>query len=105
MMVRTRRHRSPEEIEEILALYRRGGVTQRELAERHGVCLGTIQNWLRRRFPSASDGKPGWIELIPDATKPARAYRIEFRGGLTLALGPGWRAAEVRELVEAITSR
>lgn len=104
-MVSTRRHRSPEEIEKILALYSRGGVTQRELAVRHGVCLGTIQNWLRRRSRPTSDEKSGWVELIPNASKPASTYRIEFPGGMALALGPGWRAAEVRELVGVITSR
>ncbi len=104
MLALSRRRRSSAEIEEILAEYRRGGVTQRELAERHGVCPGTIQNWLRHRSGPPNEGKAGWIEMIPEATKPAATYRIEFPGGPTLVLGPGWRSTEVRQLVQIVTS-
>jgi transcriptional regulator with XRE-family HTH domain len=104
-MAPTRRRRSPVEIEEILAAYHHGGVTQRELAERHGVCVGTLQNWLRRSSASPDAGKAAWVELIPEATKPGGAYRIEFPGGPTLVLGPGWRAADVRELIQVLATR
>lgn len=105
MMSPSRRRRSPGEIEEILAIYHQGGVTQRELAERHGVCSGTIQNWLRRKSVPLEDSKAGWVELIPEAARPGDSYRIEFPGGPTLVLGPGWRAADVRELVQALATR
>lgn len=105
MMVPSRRRLSPGEINEILAVYHQGGVTQRELAERHGVCSGTIQSWLRRKSVVLDDGQAGWVELIPEVAKAGGTYRIEFPGGFTLVLGPAWQVADVRELVQVMATR
>jgi hypothetical protein len=76
------------------------------LAQQHGICVGTIQNWLRRsKAPCSSAAEAQWIELIADVPKGDSSYRIEFPGGPTLVLGSGWRPAEVRELVQTLASK
>lgn len=99
-----RRH-TQEEIKAIVARYRRGEATQRDLAGHHGICVGTLQNWLRKHVPRSGASETDWIELIPDAPKGGSPYRIEFPGGPALVLGSGWQAAEVRELVQALAAK
>ena len=94
-----RRRHAPEQVAGILAEYERGPATQREIADRHGVSVGTIQNWLRRRERQVSASGNGWIEVVAEEAAAAGAYRIELPNGRTLVLGVGWRAGEVRELV------
>ena len=36
------------DIQRLATEYEAGACTQRELAQRHGVCVGTIRNWLKR---------------------------------------------------------
>lgn len=101
---RTAPRQSPESrVLEVVRAYESGTVTQRELAIQHGVCVGTIRNWLRRmeRPPSASSDP--WIELIPEPTVPcAGGYRVECPGGYVLALPSNWEARRVRELAQTL---
>ena len=101
---RRRRH-TQEEIEAIVARYRRGEASQRDLARHHGICVGTVQNWLRKHSTLAGAPEANWIELIPEGPKGANSYRIEFPGGPTLVLGSGWRPTEVRELVQILAAK
>lgn len=101
---RRRRH-TQEEIAAIVARYRRGEATQQDLARHHGICVGTLQNWLRKHAPRSSASEDHWIELIPEVPKGGSSYRIEFPGGPALVLGSGWQAAEVRELVQALSAQ
>lgn len=94
-----RRRHSPEQIDQILAEYERGSATQREVAARYAVNVGTIQNWLRRRRRPAPASGDGWIEVVAEEPAAAGVYRIELPHGRTLVLGAGWRPGEVRELV------
>ena len=99
-----RRRHSREEIDRIVAAYERGEGTQREIANRQGVCLGTLRNWLRRqRQPRQQDAGADWLEVVPDLGNPGGCYRIEVGPGRVLVLGPGWRPAEVRELVALLS--
>ena len=99
-----RRRHSREEIARIVADYERGEGTQREIAARHGVCPGTLQNWLRRQRSSGErESGEQWVEVVADVDEPVGAYRIEVSRGRALVLGPGWRAAEVRELVALLS--
>ena len=43
----TRRHRSQDEIDKILADYRRSGLSQSAFSEDRGLALSTLSNWLR----------------------------------------------------------
>ena len=80
--------------------YQGGSLTQREMAARHGISVGTLQNWLRQqRSGKPERSGPGWIEVIPESPTAKDIYRLEFPGGQVLVLGPGWRPEEVRALV------
>ncbi len=99
-----RRRHSREEIDRIVAAYERGEGTQREIAARHGVSPGTFQNWLRRhRQPRGEKVGVDWVEVVPDLGEPNGRYRIEIGPSRVLVLGPGWRPAEVRELVALLS--
>jgi len=100
---RRRRH-SPDVIERIVAEYRGGTSTQREVAERHGICVATLQNWLRKAESLGSrDGDPRWIEVIAEAPASSGSYRIELPRGRALVLGARWRPEEVRQLVSLLS--
>ena len=101
---RRRRH-TQQEIEAIVARYQRGEASQGDLARHHGICVATLQNWLRKHAPRSGAPEASWIELIPDGPKGGSPYRIELPGGPTLVLGSGWRSAEVRELVQALAAQ
>lgn len=104
-LVPRRRRRSAAEIAAIVQQYRQGELTQRELAQQHGVCAGTIQNWLRREMGvhSQAVSPSAWIELVPEKPSSVSSYRIEFPQGPVLVLNAGWKAAEVRELARALS--
>ena len=104
-LTRRRRRRSVAEIAAIVQQYRQGELTQRELAQQHGVCAGTIQNWLRREGVRHTEALPpsAWIELVPEKPSSVSSYRIEFPQGAVLVLNAGWKAAEVRELAKALS--
>ena len=89
-------------IEKIAAEYEAGGCTQRELAERHGVSVATIQNWLRRHRASRPAGVGGWVEILPAEPRTAGDYRIELPNGRVVVLAGDWQASRVRELIEAV---
>lgn len=95
-----RRRYSAGEVQRIVAEYREGMRTQREIADQYGVCVGTLRNWLSRTSsapPARTD--PGWIEVVAEAPSLGTTYRIELPGGRALVLGSGWRTDAVRELV------
>lgn len=98
-----RRRHSKDEVARIVAEYQRGTLTQREVAEHHGVCIATIQNWLRRVQPAEPEAN-GWIEIVPSPPRSTNSYRIELPNGRVLVLGTGWQAPQVRELIEAIST-
>jgi transposase-like protein len=101
--VRDGRRHSAEEISRILEQYRSGSCTQRDLAERHGVCVATIQNWLRRSRHDVIPHPNDWIEVVAERTPMAESYRIELPNGRALVLGAEWRSTRVRELLETLS--
>lgn len=87
-------------MERIVAEYQDGSSTQREIAERHGIGVGTLRNWLRRSEASgSSSSEQPWIEVIAEAPTSSGTYRIELPQGRALVLGTRWRLEEVRQLV------
>lgn len=87
-----------------MADYERGMENQREIATRHGISPGTLQNWLRRqRSSSKRESDDPWIEVVAETPTPAAAYWIEFPGGRALVLGNGWRPNAVLELLSLLS--
>ncbi len=68
--VPTKRHRTIPEIRQLLARFRRSGVSQLHFARNEGVCLSTLRHYLKR-FPSSDTGVP------PGATRPLSVPFLE----------------------------
>ena len=87
-----------------MAEYREGTGTQREVAERHGICVATLQNWLRKSASCGSrEADQPWIEVIAEAPASSGSYRIELPRGRALVLGARWLPEEVRQLVSLLS--
>lgn len=95
----------------VLAAYDRGGTSQRQLADRFGLALSTVQNWLKRRretgaaaprqAPGATpkldaEGRAALAEIIdsaPDGTLAEWADTLAERAGCRLDPSTVWRYA------------
>ena len=121
----SRRWRSMAEREEILAAYRKSELTQREFAQGAGICVGTLQNWLRQErgqngrnvsesasvFLRASKKEARPISLLEVELEEGRhaagrgagenpaPYAIEFADGVRLWFGTRFAEEEIRRLV------
>lgn len=97
----TQRRRSPQEIEEILAAYRRSGLSQSAFCEQRGVALSSLTYWLSkarrgklRRRANGSRASAGQLvpvrlldELQPQSppgleVESARGYLIRVPVGI-----------------------
>ncbi len=92
------------DLQQIATEYEAGTCTQRELARQHGVCVGTIQNWLKRHRAGRPARTGGWVEVLPAGPRKVGEYRIELPSGRVVVLAGDWDAARVRELVEAVSA-
>jgi transposase-like protein len=110
------RWHTASEIEEILAAYRRSGLTQRVFAQEAGIGVSTLQLWLRQaqgssrsvnRKSSAGAHPPAFslleVELGGNGASAggvrAPYYEIEFRGGECLRLPAGFGENDARRLL------
>ena len=91
------------QIERAVSDYQRGDGTQRALARRYDVSVGTIRNWLRRADAHATPVAPAFVELLPMSSGSRMPYRIELPNGRSLVLPPDWEASRVRELIQLIS--
>ena len=96
-----RQRRSPAEIQQIIAEYKGGSLTQRRFAQSHGICVGTLQNWLRKE-PAGAGTQAEWIEVVPTEKAKAGYYRIELPGNRSLVLESDWQPSRVRELLQIL---
>lgn len=102
----------------MLEKYAHSGLTQRAFAESEGIGLSTLCKWLRRAREAGECGggaevaEGRWVELDAGAMEASAlcagvgrgaVYRIGFWGsGLSLEVGRGFDAGEVRSLVAAL---
>jgi len=102
---RRRQRRTAEEIQETLAEYRSSSLTQRQFAESRGICVATLQNWLRKaRSAPAEQAQSPWIEVVPGDKPRTAQYRIELPGSKALVLGSDWEPRVVRDLLQLLSS-
>lgn len=76
--------------------------------------MGTLRNWIRRHGTDVvpSSEKPGIefreisldqvLGLQPGGGRPAWEVEIRLPSGVVIALAPGFGAARLREVVEAV---
>lgn len=105
----SRKRRRREEIEEIVAAYRRSGQTQREFAASRGVPLGTLVGWLRRARSGRVSGRAEFVEVCAPVGAAAHHYELEFvreasgapRVG-ALRVAGGFDAGDLRRLLDVL---
>jgi hypothetical protein len=88
----------------VLAEYRRGGVTLRELANRTGISVSCLSGWLRKAKPEESAPEL-WVELPQGLPSPASAssiYTVRFAGGAVLVLPRGFNPEEAASLCRVL---
>src|SRR5262245_55279342 len=87
-----RRRRSPEEIRQLLGAYERSGFTQQAFADRVGVCLASVSNWLRKARQEdgwqGEDLLPRRSRLVPVTIRSTASSSFELvtPGGATLRI-------------------
>lgn len=93
-------HRSVarKEAEQLVADFKRSGLTQREFVRQRGLKLTTFQSWLYRR---AKPTAPALVEVEMRPSLPSGAtthYRLELPGGKVLSFSGPVRAEEIQQL-------
>ena len=94
-----RRRYEPAERVELLAEYRKGGLTQFAFARRAGISVSCLHAWLRKE--KAPLAQVRLIELPP--LSPARAlYTLRFPCGTSLEVGSGFSPQELEQLCRVV---
>jgi transposase-like protein len=97
-------HRSPEEIRELLSEYEGSGLTRQAFADRVGVCVWTIYNWLRKarelKVPKAEELLPA-KRLVPVTIRSTASSPFELvtPRGLTLRIPVDFDPAALERLL------
>jgi len=106
-----RRRRSPEEILELVGEYERSGLTQQAFADRIGVSLGSVSNWLRRaRNADARQPEellPAPSRLIPVTLRSTAPppFELVTPGGATLRIPPDFDPTALERLLPLLLDR
>ncbi len=98
------RHRTPAQRTQVLADYRRTGVSQRAFAAQARVGLSTLQLWLRQERDAPAAQAPTFVPVpnfLAQAPAPA-AYRLRLMGGAILEIGPDYNPEQLRPLLELL---
>ncbi len=87
--------------ERVVADYERGRQTHLEVANRHGVKLGTLQGWLYRLRREAKKVRMLPVKVTVTPSAPARVMELAS-GGAVLRFEVGADPAYVARLVDAL---
>lgn len=97
-------HTTAKERQEIIARYRRSGLTQREFCDREGITLGALQSWLYKRNRGRGEG-PRFIE-VTSSGPAAGPTAIELHlGELRIVLPTTISDERIADLVVALEQR
>ena len=99
-----RKHRTPAQRKQLLADYRRSGLSQQAYAAQAGVGVSTLQLWLRQERYAPSDQATTFVpvpNLLAEAPAPA-VYRLRLVGGAVLEISSGYRREELQPLLELL---
>ena len=105
MIMNKRPRYSAEDRERFVALWRKSGQTQMEFAQRSGLKLTTLRQWLYGRQPTGADqGAVNLREitsLVPSWTPaPSPAVEIAVGPEITVRLGGSCRPEFIAQVVE-----
>jgi hypothetical protein len=100
-----RKHSTPAQREEILKSYQQSQLTQKEFAAESGISVSCLAGWLRKAEGN-KERASGFVEapnLFP-ALPAAPAYRLQWPGGLSLEIRPGFSSGELASLLQLLQS-
>ena len=98
-----RRHRTPEEISEILRKHRHSGLSLLAFADKYRLCYSTLVGWKRREPKEArSGGSPGFVPIQIEPGSLNSDYVLSWPEGRTLRIPAGFSAQRLRELLEIL---
>ncbi len=98
-----RRHYSAEEIAQHISGYEQSGVSQREYAQREGLPVSSLGNWVNRK--QKREAMAQWVEVEKPGLSPQAdftGYVMGFAGGMELRVPRGFVVEEVGALVKIL---
>jgi transcriptional regulator with XRE-family HTH domain len=101
-LVRVRKWSTPAQRSETLAEFRSSGLTQREFADKAGISVSALCNWLRQERNRAFKEELSFVEIPALGAPTSHAYKVQLPGGAALEVPQGFASAEVRELLGLI---
>ena len=100
----SRRRRTRQEVRQLVSAFQSSGLRAREFCQRHGLAQSTLRRNLQR-----APGQPGVrfvavkVNGAAAAAKAAPAgLEVVLAGGRRIAVGPGFDAATLGQLVRAL---
>jgi transposase-like protein len=95
--------RTPEQIQQLVAQFQRGGQSVREFAQQQGVAISTVDRWLRRQRQRKG---PRLVEVkrTPHPSS-SRIGQLRLSGGLVLELERDFQAEPLARLVQLLEER
>ena len=84
-------------------------MSQAEFVQNEGICVATLNNYIRRESGGRSTlAVGGFVEVeradaAPDAGG-RHSYRVCFEGGVAVEIPPGFSSVEVARLLEVISA-
>ncbi len=101
-----RKHSTPAQRKKLLQSYQQSQLTQKEFAAQAGIGVSTLAAWLRKAVVH-KEGGPKFVavpNLFP-AGPAAPAYRLQWPGGLSLEIRPGFSSGELASLLQLLPAR
>jgi hypothetical protein len=98
------KHRTSAQRTQVVADYRRSGMSQRAFAAQAGVGVSSLQLWLRQERDAPAARATTFVP-VPNllAQAPASAiYRLRLVGGAILEIGPDCEPEQLRPLLELL---
>jgi transcriptional regulator with XRE-family HTH domain len=98
-----RHHSTPAQREKILQACQRSQLTQKEFARAVGIGVSTLAAWLRKEAVKGEGGSSfvAVPNLLP-ALSTGPSFCLQWRGGLSLEIHPGFSSAELATLLQRL---
>jgi hypothetical protein len=101
-----RKHPTAAQREKILRAYGRSQLPQKEFAVQAGIGVSTLAAWLRKAAIKKEGGSS--FVAVPNllsAAPATPAYRLQWPGGFSLEVRPGFSAQELGALLQLLPKR
>ena len=99
-----RRHRSPAEVDRLVAEYEASGLRRREFCDRSGVALKSLARYLARRRKGQRGGtSPQWIPVeVAETASPTGELAVVLGSGRRIEVKRGFDGETLRRLLSEL---